>query len=78
MAHGARSAAVQQVVDEALALCQPHLVKGPVLVYSTAEPDALKSIQDQLGVHTAGQLVEQTLARIAVGLVQQGVGDIDI
>lgn len=68
--------AVQQVVDEALASCQPHLVKGPVLVYSTAEPDALKSIQDQLGVHTAGQLVEQTLARIAVGLVQQGVGQL--
>jgi uncharacterized protein YgbK (DUF1537 family) len=47
-----------------------------VLVYSTAEPDALKSIQDQLGVQTAGQLVEQTLARIAVGLVQQGVGQL--
>jgi len=40
--------AVQQVVDEALALCQTHLAKGPVLVYSTAEPDALKSIQDNL------------------------------
>ncbi len=68
--------AVQQVVDEVLAVCQPQLGKGPVLVYSTAEPDALKSIQDQLGVQMAGQLVEQTLARIAVGLVQQGVGQL--
>jgi uncharacterized protein YgbK (DUF1537 family) len=68
--------AVQQVVDQALALSQTHLAKGPVLVYSTAEPDALKSIQDQLGVQTAGQLVEQTLARIAVGLVQLGVGQL--
>ena len=68
--------AVEQVVDEALALCQMQLVKGPVLVYSTAESDTLKNIQDQLGVQAAGQLVEQTLARIAVGLVQLGVGQL--
>lgn len=68
--------AVEQVVDEALALCQMQLAKGPVLVYSTAEPDTLKNIQDQLGVQAAGQLVEQTLARIAVGLVQLGVGQL--
>jgi uncharacterized protein YgbK (DUF1537 family) len=68
--------AVQQLVDEVLALCQTHLAKSPVLVYSTAEPDALKSIQDQLGVQAAGQLVEQTLARIAVGLVRLGVGQL--
>ena len=53
-----------------------HLAKGPVLVYSTAEPNVLKGIQDQLGVQAAGQLVEQTLARIAVGLVQHGVGQL--
>jgi uncharacterized protein YgbK (DUF1537 family) len=68
--------AVEQVVNEALALCQTHLAKGSVLVYSTAEPDTLKSIQDQLGVQAAGQLVEHTLARIAVGLVQLGVGQL--
>ena len=68
--------AVEQVVNDALALCQTHLAKGPVLVYSTAEPEALKSIQEQLGVQRAGQLVEQTLAGIAVGLVRQGVGQL--
>ena len=66
----------QQLVAEALAFCQMHLAKGPVLVYSTAEPNVLKGIQDQLGVQAAGQLVEQTLARIAVGLVQHGVGQL--
>ena len=68
--------AVEQVVAEALTLCQTHLGKGPVLVYSTAEPEALKSIQEQLGVQRAGQLVEQTLAQIAVGLIRQGVGQL--
>ncbi|MEI8399990.1 MAG: 3-oxo-tetronate kinase [Alcaligenaceae bacterium] len=68
--------AVEEVVSETLASCQAHLSKGPVLVYSTAEPEALKSIQEQLGVQRAGQLVEQTLARIAVGLVRQGVGQL--
>ena len=68
--------AIEQVIAEALAFSQSHLAKGPVLVYSTAEPEALKHIQDQMGVHVAGQLVEQTLARIAVGLVKQGVGQL--
>ena len=70
------SSAIEQVIAEALVFSQAHLAKGPVLVYSTAEPEALKHIQDQMGVHVAGQLVEQTLARIAVGLVKQGVGQL--
>ncbi|MEI6836643.1 MAG: 3-oxo-tetronate kinase, partial [Alcaligenaceae bacterium] len=68
--------AIEQVIAEALAFSQSHLAKGPVLVYSTAEPETLKRIQDQIGVEVAGQLVEQTLARIAVGLVKQGVGQL--
>ena len=68
--------AIEQVIAEALVFSQAHLAKGPVLVYSTAEPEALKHIQDQMGVQLAGQLVEQTLARIAVGLVKQGVGQL--
>jgi uncharacterized protein YgbK (DUF1537 family) len=65
--------AVEQVVAETLEACQRDLSDGPVLVYSTAEPEALKSIQERLGVQQAGQLVEQTLASVAVGLVRQGV-----
>ena len=68
--------ALELVVAEALAFSQTHLAKGPVLVYSTAEPEALKSIQEKLGVQQAGQLVEQALARIAVGLVKFGVGQL--
>ncbi|WP_021027191.1 3-oxo-tetronate kinase [Comamonas sp. B-9] len=68
-----RMAAGDDVVREALDWARPHLASGPVLVYSTAEPDAVRSIQAQLGVEQAGALVEQTLAAIARGLVELGV-----
>ena len=61
------------VVAQALQWAQQHLSKGPVLVYSTAEPAAVKAVQDQLGVEAAGALVEHTIAAIARGLVDMGV-----
>ena len=61
------------VVEHALAWAAPHLASGPVLVYSTAEPDAVKAVQAQLGVEAAGALVEHTIAAIARGLVAHGV-----
>ncbi|MEF9963307.1 MAG: four-carbon acid sugar kinase family protein [Comamonas sp.] len=68
-----RMAAGDDVVHEALDWARPHLASGPVLVYSTAEPDDVRSIQAQLGVEQAGALVEQNLAAIARGLVELGV-----
>jgi uncharacterized protein YgbK (DUF1537 family) len=67
--HGNTHAVVQQV----LAWAAPLLQSGPVLVYSTAEPEAVKAVQTQLGVAEAGALVEQALAAVARGLVDQGV-----
>ncbi len=64
------------VVRDALAWAGPKLAAGPVLIYSTAAPEALKRIQDQLGVQQAGEMVEQALARIAKGLVELGVGQL--
>ena len=61
------------VVANALAFAQERLTTGPVLVYATAEPDAVRAVQAELGVERAGQLVEQALAAVACGLVQQGV-----
>jgi uncharacterized protein YgbK (DUF1537 family) len=46
---------------------------GPILVYATAEPDAVRSVQSRLGAEHAGELVERALSRIAVGLVRRGV-----
>ncbi len=62
----------QQAIDQALQFAARHS-NTPVLVYSSAAPDAVRAIQQRFGVEQAGQRVEQTLAAIARGLVQQGV-----
>ena len=67
--NGQSDAVVQQVLDWAA----PLLLGGPVLVYSTAEPEAVKAVQAQLGVAEAGALVEHALASVARGLVALGV-----
>jgi uncharacterized protein YgbK (DUF1537 family) len=59
------------VVAQALAWAAPLLAQGPVLVYSTAEPSAVKAVQAKLGVDEAGAMVERALAAIARGLVAQ-------
>jgi uncharacterized protein YgbK (DUF1537 family) len=61
------------VVQQVLAWAAPLLQDGPVLVYSTAEPEAVKQVQAQLGVAEAGALVEHALAAVARGLVGLGV-----
>ena len=66
-------AAGHDAVAQALAALLPRLGSGPVLAYATAEPEAVKAVQAQLGVARAGALVEQALSRIATGLVQAGV-----
>jgi 3-dehydrotetronate 4-kinase len=68
-----RIAAGDDVAAEALAWAGPLLHKGPLLIYSTADPGAVKSVQGRLGVQAAGDLVERTLATIARGLVMRGV-----
>jgi uncharacterized protein YgbK (DUF1537 family) len=69
----AKEAAGLDGVAEILAWAEPLLGKGPVLIYSSADPAAVKSVQGKLGVQAAGDLVERTLAAIARGLVQRGV-----
>jgi uncharacterized protein YgbK (DUF1537 family) len=46
---------------------------GPVLIYASAPPDAVKAVQAKLGRDRAGALVEHALAALAQGLVKQGV-----
>jgi uncharacterized protein YgbK (DUF1537 family) len=68
-----RLAAGENLVAEALAWAGPLLAKGPLLVYSTAEPNDVKSVQGRLGVEQAGAMVERAIAAIARGLVDLGV-----
>jgi 3-dehydrotetronate 4-kinase len=63
----------QGLVSAALAWAQPPLNDGPVLIYATAEPAAVLAAQATLGVARAGEIVEQALSQIAVGLVKLGV-----
>jgi uncharacterized protein YgbK (DUF1537 family) len=66
-------AAGRDVAAQALAALLPSLPGGPVLAYATAEPAAVQAVQAQLGAERAGAIVEDTLSRIAVGLVRAGV-----
>ena len=66
-------AAGQDLVAQALEWADRHVTDGIVLVYATAAPEAVKAAQAQLGVARAGEMVEQALAHIAVGLVERGV-----
>jgi len=63
----------QALVAQVMAWARPLLTQGPVLVYSTAEPEAVKAIQTRLGVAQAGALVEHALAAVARALAQAGV-----
>jgi uncharacterized protein YgbK (DUF1537 family) len=68
-----RIAAGVDVAAETLEWATPLVDKQPVLVYSTAEAGAVKSVQGRLGVEEAGAMVERTIAAIARGLVERGV-----
>ncbi len=71
-----RIAAGQDVVTEALGFADRHLASGPVLFYSTQAPSGVRAVQNALGAAKAGSLIEDTLARIAAGLVERGVGQL--
>ncbi|WP_241073300.1 3-oxo-tetronate kinase [Achromobacter insuavis] len=68
-----RIVAGDDVAADALAWAAPRLPDGPVLIYSTAGPDAVQAAQASLGAARAGALVEDTIARIAAGLARLGV-----
>jgi 3-dehydrotetronate 4-kinase len=71
-----RIAAGEDLVREALAWAAGRLGPQPVLVYSSAQPEAVRSVQQQVGAGDAGAMVERTLAAIAKGLVEHGVGEL--
>ncbi|QVQ25841.1 3-oxo-tetronate kinase [Achromobacter deleyi] len=66
-------AAGEDVVGQALAWAGPRMQDGPVLIYSTAQPDTVRQTQGALGADRAGAMIEAAIARISVGLVERGV-----
>jgi uncharacterized protein YgbK (DUF1537 family) len=63
----------RDVAGEALAWATPRLGDKPILIYSTGAPEQVAAVQEKLGREHAGTLVEETLAKIAKGLVSRGV-----
>ncbi len=63
----------QAEVQSVLSWAQPLLAQGPVLVYSTADAESVKTTQTVLGSDATGARVEQALSAIAKGLVKLGV-----
>ncbi|WP_406856909.1 3-oxo-tetronate kinase [Alsobacter sp. KACC 23698] len=63
----------RMTADDVLGWAGARLGRGPVLVYSTAEPEAVAKAQSQLGRDVASALVERLLGEVAQGLAAAGV-----
>ena len=60
-------------ISRAIDWSNAHAGQDPILIYSTATPDQVKSAQAQIGIAEAGHLIEQALGAIAQGLIAQGI-----
>ena len=60
-------------VDEALAWAGERIGAGPVLIASSASPEAVRALQARHGVERAGHAIEGALAQLASALVERGV-----
>lgn len=63
----------RDVAAEALAWALERLADGPVLIYSTDDPDGVRAIQERVGRERAGAMAEEAMASVARGLVAAGV-----
>ena len=63
----------EAAISDALAWAVAGLEAGPVLIYASAPPAHVKSVQAKLGRDRAGMIVEHALATLARGLVNAGV-----
>lgn len=63
----------QDVAAQALAWARSKLGDKPVLIYSTATPEQVGTVQGELGRENSGALVEETMGKIAKELVAAGV-----
>lgn len=66
----------EDLASEALAWAQRRIAAGVVLIYATAPPASVRSVQASLGVARAGEIVEHALASVARGLVEHGVAQL--
>lgn len=62
----------RDVASEALEWASARIGAKPILVYSTAAPEQVGAVQERLGREHAGAMVEETLGKVARGLVAAG------
>ena len=67
-----RSRPAKSTPQRILAWAMKQPADEPLLVYSSADPDAVAAAQGKLGRDEAGQIVEETLAAAAIGLADAG------
>jgi uncharacterized protein YgbK (DUF1537 family) len=71
-----QSTPASEIAAHVLSWATPLLTQGPVLVYSTADAEQVKTVQQQFGTQHVGEQTEQVLAMVAQGLVKLGVGQL--
>ena len=57
---------------EFITFAQSQTADGPVLIYSSEDPDVVAAVQSELGRERAGAIVEEAMSEIAQGLVAGG------
>jgi uncharacterized protein YgbK (DUF1537 family) len=60
-------------MEDAIQWALEHAEQDSVLIYTTSSPDKVKELQDILGVEKAGDLVENSLRKIAKSLAGAGI-----
>lgn len=68
-----RIAAGEPIAEHALSWANEQKDDNPILIYTSAEPDEVTAIQKQFGRQQTSEMIENALARIAQGLVENGV-----
>lgn len=63
----------KDLAAEALEWAKGRINQGPVLIYATDSPEAVKAAQEAVGREKAGAMVEEALATVAAGLRDMGV-----
>jgi uncharacterized protein YgbK (DUF1537 family) len=64
----------EDVAGKALLWAREKLGKAPILLSASDTPDAVKALQAKYGIEKSSQAIEKTMAALARGLVEAGVG----
>ncbi|HQS16702.1 3-oxo-tetronate kinase [Reyranella sp.] len=64
----------EDVAGKALDWAKGKLGNGPILLSASNTPDSVKALQAKYGIEQSSQAIEKTMAALARGLVEAGVG----